>query len=159
MTAVARDLRFVPVDFGRDQLDQALASVGHRPDVPTTWVWEGVVPYLSRIEVEATMSVVGELSAPASRLVVNYQAPSAAAAIGRFVMGAFTTLSRQRNPLAGEPTRSTWTAEAMRELLEAHGFAVSSDCDLLMLAEDIGRTVSQRRSLANGRVVVAQRTQ
>ena len=62
MAPVAQDLRYVPVDFGRDDLDRALASHGHRADVPTTWVWEGVVPYLSRAEVEATMRVVRELS-------------------------------------------------------------------------------------------------
>jgi len=155
MTAAARDVRFVPVDFGRDRLDEALNAQGHRPEVPTTWVWEGVVPYLGRTDVEATMRVVADLSAAGSRVIVNYQAPSTSAALGRLVMSAMTTLSRRPNPLAGEPTRSTWTAEAMRELLEAHGFTVARDDDLLTLAVKSGRPVRQRRSLANGRVVVA----
>lgn len=155
MTPAARDVRFVPVDFGRDRLDEALVAQGHRTDGPTTWVWEGVVPYLDRTDVEATMRVIDDLSAPGSRLIVNYQAPSTSAALGRLVMGAMTTLSRRPNPLAGEPTRSTWTAEAMRELLETHGFTVARDDDLLALAVESGRPVRQRRSLANGRVVVA----
>jgi methyltransferase (TIGR00027 family) len=45
---LAKSVRFVPVDFTRDRLDTALASAGHRPEEVTTWIWEGVVPYLSR---------------------------------------------------------------------------------------------------------------
>ncbi len=156
MAPLAGNLRFVPVDFARDHLDRALAANGHRVDVPTTWVWEGVVPYLSPPEVEATMRVVRELSGSGSRLVVNYQAPSASAAVGRLVLGAVTTLSRRRNPLGGEPTRSTWTADSMRRLLESYGFTVASDVDLLGLAEGIDRPMRQRQSLRNGRVVVAE---
>ncbi|KAA1399866.1 class I SAM-dependent methyltransferase [Aeromicrobium ginsengisoli] len=156
LSPVARDVRFVPVDFGRDDLGEALTAQGHRVEVATTWVWEGVVPYLSRSEVEATMRVIGDLSAAGSRLIVNYQVPSAKAALGRLVMRAMTTLSRRPDPLAGEPTRSTWTALTMRELLEVHGYAVVRDVDLLTLATDTGRPVRQRRSLANGRVVVAE---
>ncbi|WP_431934332.1 class I SAM-dependent methyltransferase [Micromonospora sp. RP3T] len=29
-------------------LPDALAAAGHRADMPTTWVWQGVVPYLTR---------------------------------------------------------------------------------------------------------------
>lgn len=39
-------LVWVPVDFGRDDLSEALAAAGHDPTVPTTWVWEGVTMYL-----------------------------------------------------------------------------------------------------------------
>ena len=41
-TAVARELRFVPVDFAHDSLDAALQAAGHDPILATTWVWEGV---------------------------------------------------------------------------------------------------------------------
>ena len=39
----ARDVRFVPVDFTRDRLDDALADAGHGKERQTTWIWEGVV--------------------------------------------------------------------------------------------------------------------
>ena len=155
MAPVARAVRFVPVDFGRDDLGEALTAQGHSADVPTTWVWEGVVPYLSCAQVEGTVRAVREYSGVGSRLIVNYQAPSTMAALGRLVMRAMTMLSRRPDPLAGEPTRSTWTAGSMRELLGAHGFAVVRDTDLLTLAAGTGRPVKQRGSLANGRVVVA----
>ena len=47
---VAREVRFVPVDFTRDRLDEPLAAAGHDPARPTTWIWEGVVMYLTTAE-------------------------------------------------------------------------------------------------------------
>src|SRR5256885_4200213 len=44
-------LTLVPVDFTTDRLDNSLHAAGHRADKPTTWLWEGVVPYLTRTEV------------------------------------------------------------------------------------------------------------
>src|SRR5262249_46565830 len=41
LAQAARDVRFVPVDFTRDSLDEALAAAGHDPARPTTWIWEG----------------------------------------------------------------------------------------------------------------------
>ncbi|HVW27239.1 MAG TPA: class I SAM-dependent methyltransferase [Polyangiaceae bacterium] len=38
----AKSLQFVPVDFTRDALDEALTRAGHDPSRPTTWIWEGV---------------------------------------------------------------------------------------------------------------------
>src|SRR5262249_29257435 len=78
--------RFAPVDFGRDRLADALAAAGHDAAVPTTWVWEGVVPYLTSAEVEATTAGIAALSAPGSRLIVNYQAPSALGRLSRRVI-------------------------------------------------------------------------
>jgi methyltransferase (TIGR00027 family) len=45
---LAGSLRYVPVDLTRDRLDAALTEAGHQPSAPTTWIWEGVVPYLHR---------------------------------------------------------------------------------------------------------------
>src|SRR5262249_2688956 len=45
LSQVARDVRFAPVDFTRDDLDQALSDAGHDPAIKTTWIWEGVVMY------------------------------------------------------------------------------------------------------------------
>jgi len=64
---MARDVRFVPVDFTRDRMDDALATAGHDPVRPTTWIWEGVVMYLTQAEAEATLGVIERRSAPRSR--------------------------------------------------------------------------------------------
>ncbi|WP_239159342.1 class I SAM-dependent methyltransferase [Winogradskya humida] len=55
---------YVPVDFGRDDLVEVLAAAGCRADLATTWIWEGVVPYLTRPEVAATVAAVAACSAP-----------------------------------------------------------------------------------------------
>jgi methyltransferase (TIGR00027 family) len=154
---VARSLRYVPVDFARDRLDAALAEAGQQRSAPTTWIWEGVVAYLHRPVVAATVAVVGGLSAPGSSLIVNYQSPSVLAAAGRIVAGAMNASARRRSPWADEPRRSAWTPEAMRRLLSSHGFTVTSDDDLLGLARRLSSPVRHRISLGTGRVAVATR--
>ena len=154
---LARSLRFVPVDFTGDDLDGALAAAGHDTSAATTWVWEGVVPYLTPAEVQATARVVSRRSAPGSRLVINYQAPAVSAKIGRRLAGLLTALAGRADPLAREPQQSAWTPAAMRDLLSGHGFAVVRDDDLLSVAEGLRMPVRNRRSLRVGHVAVADR--
>ncbi len=156
-TPCARSLRFVPVDFSGDRLEDALTSAGHHRAVPTTWVWEGVVPYLTRAQVTATTATVDRCSAPGSRLIVNYQSPSLSAAVGRAAARAMSTLARQPNLWAAEPRRSSWTTAAMRTLLISHRFPVAADDDLLTVTARLSIPVKQRRSLQSGRVTVADR--
>jgi methyltransferase (TIGR00027 family) len=119
LAQAARDVRFVAVDFERDSLDAALARAGHDPSVATTWVWEGVVMYLTPEDVEATLTVIARRSTPDSRLVVAYHSPALVSAI----VGVFLRW-------LGEPLRSAFTGEQMRALLARHGFAVRRDQDL-----------------------------
>ena len=154
---LAKSVRFVPVDFTRARLDTALVSAGHRPEEATTWIWEGVVPYLGRAEVAATVEALSSRSTAGSRLVVNYQAPALSAALGRTAARAMTAMARQRSLWADEPRRSSWTPRAMSELLAGHGFGINRDDDLLTLAEDLPIRVRQRRSLRAGRVAIADR--
>lgn len=155
--AQAKSVTFVPVDFTSDRLAAALAASGHRPDEATTWIWEGVVPYLTRDEVAATLADVSDRSGVGSRLVVNYQAPALSATLGRAMVRVMTAVARQRTPWADEPIRSSWTPTAMSALLAEHGFEVNRDQDLLTLAYDLRVPIRQRGSLRTGRVVIADR--
>jgi methyltransferase (TIGR00027 family) len=155
LTPAARSLHLVPVDLTVDDLDAALAGAGHRPTAPTTWIWEGVVPYLTPLEVEATVRLVAARSAPGSRLVVNYQTASVTATLGRLAARAMAFVARRHDPLAAEPRRSHWSPAAMAGLLDAHGFAVLTDVGLLDVAADLGVDVTHDRSIAPGRVAVA----
>lgn len=148
-------LHFVPVQFGRDDLTAALALAGHKKETATTWIWEGVVPYLSRQDVVTTMRVVQSLSAAGSRIIVAYQTPSFVAGIGRLLMRAFCVVARRPDPLRGEPRRSSWISADMGRLLTDHGFNAIRDDDLLSVAETLAMPIRQRLSLRNGRVVVA----
>lgn len=154
---VARSLRFVSVDFSRDALGSALAAAGHRESLATTWVWEGVVRYLTRAEVEATVAAVAGLSAPGSRLVVNYQMPSPSAALRDLATRGLLALARRPDPFAGEPRRSSWTPASMRELLAAHGLRVITDDDLLTVAGRLAVLARRARALRAGRVATADR--
>lgn len=119
----AREVRFVPVDFTRDRFADALAAAGHDPARATTWVWEGVVMYLERADIEATLRVVQARSAAGSHLVILYNAPSFTRKAVGLVLG-----------LIGEPFRSAFNAEQMRTLLAGFGFSVVRDDDLASIA-------------------------
>jgi methyltransferase (TIGR00027 family) len=148
---------FVPVEFGRDDLADALASAGHRATAPTTWIWEGVVPYLTPAQVAGTVAAVATLSAPASRLIVNYQSASVAARLGLPLSRALAAVTWRSSMWAQEPWRSTWTPAAMDGLLRRHGFTVRSDGDMLAVATGLAMTVRRRTSLRSSRVTVAAR--
>ena len=147
----------VAVDLEHDPLAPALEATSFDPTLETTWVWEGVVPYLTADAVAETVRHLAELSAPGSILVVNYQSRSVSAAVLRRVMRVVMRLSRQHDPLSGEPWRSTWSPQTMRDMLSHHGFEVTRDDDLLTLASGLDLPDDASSSLRNGRVAVAVR--
>jgi methyltransferase (TIGR00027 family) len=143
----ARDVRFVPVDFTRDRLDDALASAGHDPARQTTWVWEGVIMYLDRADIEGTLRVVEARSTPGSRLVVVYHSPSVVRQVGGFILRRL-----------GEPFRSAFTAGEMLTLLAGFGFTVVNDDDLATIATRLSATFADTtRILQSVRIATAQR--
>jgi methyltransferase (TIGR00027 family) len=157
LTPTTHALHFIPVDFTTDSLGALLAGGRHDASRPTTWIWEGVVPYLTPAQVTATMNVIAGASARGSRLIVNYQVPAISAKIGAVVARLMTALARRDNPMANEPRRSAWTPAAMTSLMSANGWRVQTDDDLLTLAGRLGLSAQHRRSLRSGRVVVADR--
>ncbi|RZU75479.1 methyltransferase (TIGR00027 family) [Micromonospora kangleipakensis] len=150
--------RFVPVDFGRDRLAEALTAFGHRADLATTWIWEGVVPYLTRAEVAATVTALAACSAPNSRLIVNFQMPATSTKLGRVLARLLMASTGRSSVWANEPWRSTWTPAAMTALLARHGYAVSRDENLLDTARALATPIRHSRSLGHSRVMVADRT-
>ena len=108
-------LSFVPVDFARDSLDAGLERAGHDRAVPTCWIWEGVVMYLTRQAVRATLDAIAGRSAPGSTLIVNYHS------IHRRL------LMRLVLHWIGEPQVSEWTPAEMAADLRTAGFVASED--------------------------------
>ncbi|KAF5992914.1 class I SAM-dependent methyltransferase [Streptomyces sp. WAC00263] len=149
---VARSVRFTPVDFATDDLGSALEATGHDASVPTTWLWEGVVPYLTHDEVRATVRAVADRSAPGSALVLNYQGPSVKASAGRLIARVLNS-----SVTASEPWRSLWKPQKMAVLLAEYGLRVVSDEDLLAIANRLESSMRGRTSLRSGRVAVARR--
>ncbi len=48
------------------KLGPAMESAGFDRQVETTWIWEGVIPYLTAGAVTSTVAQLAELSAPAA---------------------------------------------------------------------------------------------
>jgi methyltransferase (TIGR00027 family) len=154
----ARRVVPVEVDLSSQRLRPALESAAFDRRLVSTWVWEGLVPYLSADDVRAAAVQLAELCASGSLLVVNYQARSAWVALMRRTMRLVLRLAKQPDPLATEPWRSLWRPAAMRNMLEHNGFQVVSDRDLLSLAAGFDLPPEVQGSLRNGRVVVALRS-
>lgn len=76
--ALAREVVFVGVDFEKDDLDERLSNAGHDTSRATTWIWEGVTPYLTPLAIDATLAVAARRSASplaAARLARDRRAP------------------------------------------------------------------------------------
>lgn len=142
----AREVRFVPVDFACDDLEAALAKSGHDPAVPTTWIWEGVVMYLARRDIEATLAVVARRSAAGSRLVVLYHRPALMLAIIGLVVHR-----------VGEPLRSAFTPDQMRAMLARHGFQVARDRSAADLGAEIPALAEAMKPIKHLRLVTADK--
>lgn len=109
------EVSFVAADLERESLDAVLARGGHDPLLPTCWVWEGVIMYLTGEAVGTTLRVLAGRSAPGSVLIVNYHTRH---------KGVFSRLLLR---LIGEPQISFWSPEAMAVDLRAAGFVVRAD--------------------------------
>src|SRR5262245_6687150 len=63
-------LNFVPVDFERDDLGEALAGAGFQEKSPAFFTWLGVVPYLTREAVGGTLDFIASIQN--SEVVFDY---------------------------------------------------------------------------------------
>ena len=115
LPAATGKVSFVPIDFKHDSLDVVLERAGHDRLLPTCWIWEGVVMYLTRDVVRATLGAIAARSAPGSTLIVNYHT------VHRRL------LMRLMFRLIGEPQISAWTPEEMAADLRSVGFMVRED--------------------------------
>lgn len=134
LPAAIGDVTFVPIDFAKESLDAVLERAGHDRSKPTCWIWEGVVMYLAREVMRATLADIAGRSAAGSTLIVNYHTLHR-----RF-------LARVMFRLVGEPQVSAWTPEQMAADLRAAGFTIR---------EDTGMTDWNAR-FANGEADVAR---
>jgi methyltransferase (TIGR00027 family) len=147
LTREAREVRFVPVDFRRGDLAHALEAAGHDVHLPTAWLWEGVVMYLSRDEIERILRVVEDRSASGSRLVVAYHQPA-------WMLLLLALIVRR----LGEPIRTVLTPRQMRELLGRYGFGTRWDRDLPSIGSELSAEIGHdTRMMRHLRIVTAEK--
>lgn len=139
---------FAAVDFPRDDLAGALAAVGFDPNVPTCWLWEGVIMYLDDAALRGTLQVLRKLSAAGSTLIAHYHQPGPAdrvAIVRKLVLSWL-----------GEPQIGLRTSSALRGELERAGFEVASDAGLPEQAAKVHAVASTRPGPQVSRIMVAR---
>lgn len=76
------EIRYVPVDFERDELTAALDAAGLDRTRRSCVVWEGVFSYLSPAAIDRTLAAIVAVSATGSRVVLTYVDERALGAAG-----------------------------------------------------------------------------
>lgn len=129
LAPVAREVRFVPIDFEREALSDVLDRAGHRRDERTVWIWEGVTMYLERAAIGATLEVVATRSASGSALLMTYGTVGARAPGSPLekLVEWVTPLAFSALRWSGEPLRGQLTTHEAHALLETRGLVPSFD--------------------------------
>ncbi len=117
-------VRYLPIDFERDDLGEALRSCGYDPAAPSVVVWEGVVSYLTTDSVDRNFAILANLTAPGSRIIFTYVHRGALDGSVHFAEAA-----RWRGwvRLNSEPFIFGFVPAELPTYLEARGFGALTD--------------------------------
>jgi len=146
VTQTAASLRFVAMNFERGDLGSALQAAGHRADVPTVWLWEGVVMYMTDEALRRTLDIIAQRSATGSTVIVQYNTRE-----GRDLVTFLLTR------VWGEPQVGLRTQEEMAQALTGAGFHVRADSGFAEWATLHGLPPEPRGAARRARIVVARR--
>jgi methyltransferase (TIGR00027 family) len=116
-------LTFGPCDFERDALAESLRAVGFDPDRRAFFIWLGVVPYLTKPAIFATLGFIAGL--PRGEVVFDYANP--AETIADPAMREHHKILAERVSAAGETFQSYFETPALQEKLRALGFQEIDD--------------------------------
>lgn len=135
-------IHWIPCDFERDELSECLQRGGFDTTQPCVAIWLGVSFYLSPPAFTHTLGELARLSAPSSRLVLDYGDPELVTGDHRLAAARRATrLVRRR----GEPYRSGFTEQDLTATLNSHGYAVR---DHARVPELVKRYAPQNNSYA-----------
>ena len=118
------NVRFVPVDFEKDDLETTLLDAGFDPAAATVAVWEGVVSYLTAAAVDQNFRTLARVLAPGSQLIFSYVHQGA---LDGSV--AFREARRWKSSVrsSGEPFLFGFHPGALADYLRPRGFALLSN--------------------------------
>jgi methyltransferase (TIGR00027 family) len=122
---VPSSLTFVPVDFERESLAERLATNGFDAGAAAFFFWLGVVPYLTRGSVMATLRFIAQI--PGGEVVFDYSEPLEDYPPER--RGGVEALI-ERTAAAGEPMIFFPQPSGLARDLRALGFDEVEDLDL-----------------------------
>ena len=127
--AIPASLTFAAIDFETDDLGRGLRDAGFDPDRPAFFIWLGVVPYLGREAIAATLRYIS--SVPKSEVVFDYSEPPEnyppewRATIVE--LGALTAA-------IGEPWLSHFDPDEIAQELRGYGFGDLEDVGMSEMA-------------------------
>lgn len=122
--AVPPHLTFVPLDFERRALPDALAEAGFAADAGALFAWLGVVPYLTAEAIRATLAFLAEATRAGGGVVFDYLVEAESLSpIHRAVRDRIAAVVAAD----GEPWRSEFAPEVLAGELRAMGFAAAED--------------------------------
>lgn len=145
------NVRFVAVDFDRDDLGARLHDAGYRADLRTLFVWQGVIMYLTPAGIDATLGVVATHAAAGSIVVFDYMyARLKRRMAGPSPLRLFTQLVGEQMSFAIDP-------QDLGPFLAARGFEMVESIDGEMLQRRYagrlqGRPVERDAAIAVARV-------
>jgi len=118
------NVRFVPVDFEKDDLEAMLRQAGFDTDVASVAVWEGVVSYLTPAAVDQNFRILARILAQGSQLIFSYVHKGA---LDGSV--AFREARRWKSWVqsGGEPFIFGFDPAGLADYLRPRGFALVSD--------------------------------
>jgi methyltransferase (TIGR00027 family) len=127
--ALPPSLTFAPIDFERQSLAEGLAAAGFRADQPAYFQWLGVMMYLTREAIIATLDFIAGV--PGAGVVFDYTEP-----FENFppAMRANLTAVAARTAAIGEPWLSLFDPPDLAEVMKARHFAEFEDVTRAELA-------------------------
>lgn len=138
-------VHFVSIDFVRESLGAVLDRAGHDRAAPTCWIWEGVVMYLRRDVMRATLAAIADRSASGSTLIVNYHTAH---------RQLFMRLILR---LIGEPQISIWSSEEMAADLRSVGVVVHEDSGMADWNDRFAQGRGKVERVSYMRIAIARR--
>jgi len=115
---------FVPVDFERERVTDALAAAGLDPAAPTFFSWLGVTPYLARPAIDATLAAVASATRQGGGVVFDYGVSRKHLSL---VERAVVAYRARKLKAIGEPWRTAFDPPALVAEMRALGFAEVED--------------------------------
>jgi methyltransferase (TIGR00027 family) len=151
--ALPASLTFAPVDFERQSLAGGLERAGFDRARPAFFQWLGVVPYLTREAISATLDFIGDIEG--SAVVFDYTEPFENHSPER---RANLMATADRAAARGEPWLSFFDPPELSAVLRSKGFADIEDLGFADLVRRFSPTLAEGlQSGPGGHVVRAGR--
>ena len=122
--ALPTEVRYVPMDFTKDDLLTQLRQAGYSEQERSLYIWEGVTMYLPEAAIKDTLRFIRERSAPNSNVVFDY------------MLAGDPRLNNPASRFArwGEPWIFGFRGDSAAESLNEAGLTVVSDLSMPDLA-------------------------